>query len=139
MWLLFPFLITNNFPADGCYNYRRSTYSTPIIGDVFCDNLLSEGWYRFEGAAGTRMPTTVVPPFKCGTDFSGWLNGAQPTLVDGEVNRKVCFTGNKDNCKYSNHITVKNCGSFLIYKLIPPTACSLRYCGGDWLNEGLKI
>ena len=77
------------------------------------------------------MPTTVVPPFKCGTDFSGWLNGAQPTLVDGEVNRKVCFTGNRDNCKYSNHITVKNCGSFLIYKLIPPTACSLRYCGTD--------
>ena len=73
MWLSFPFWIAINFPADVCYNYsilndsnRKSSYPTNV-GDELCDNLLPEGWYRFEGAAGTKMPTThifvsVFPP-----------------------------------------------------------------------------
>ena len=31
------------------------------------------------------MPTTRVPAFRCGTNWSGWLNGAHPTVEDGEV------------------------------------------------------
>ena len=75
--------------ADPCYDYknlseanRKMTYSTPVDSEL-CDYQLPEGWYRFVGAAGTKMPTTRVPAFRCGTNWSGWLNGAHPTVEDG--------------------------------------------------------
>ena len=51
-----------------------------------------EGWYRFVGTAGTKMPTTRVPAYECGTDWSGWLDGAHPTVEDGEVVLQVANT-----------------------------------------------
>ena len=136
MWLSFPFWIAINFLADGCYNYsilndsdRKNTYNTPTNGEVLCDNLLPEGWYRFVGAAGTKMPTTRVPAYRCGTDWSGWLKGAHPTVEDGEVKRKVCFSGRRTGCTDKINISVKNCGSFYIYYLHETPQCSSRYCG----------
>ena len=94
--------------------------------------LIIARWYRFVGAAGTKMPTTRVPLNRCGTRFSGWLNGTHPTVEDGEVYRTVCFSKIFGGCKFSNEISVKNCGSYFIYKLqqLPPD-CYLRYCGTD--------
>ena len=74
------------------------------------------------------MPTTRVSAFRCGTAHSGWLEGAHPTVEDGEVQRKVCFSGRSTGCKYHKGISVKNCESYFIYKLYPPT-CFSRYCG----------
>ena len=96
---------------------------------MLCDNPLPEGWYRFVGAAGTRMPTTRVEPFYCGTVWSGWLKGAHPTVEDGEVRRKVCFSDRTSGCKYFIKIYVKNCGPYFIYKLMATPACDTRYCG----------
>lgn len=93
-----------------------------------CDNKLREGWYRFVGAAGTKMPTKRVPAYRCGTVWPGWLVGANPTVEDGEVSRKVCFSDRDSGCRGTNVITVKNCGSYYIYKLIRPPACYMRYC-----------
>ena len=76
------------------------------------------------------MPTTRVPAFRCGTVYSGWLDGAHPTVKDGEVQRKVCFSDRSTGCKFSMVIFVKNCGSHYIYKLHPPI-CISRYCGTD--------
>ena len=125
-----------NFLADPCYNYRnlseanrKSSYVTPH-GLILCDNSLPEGWYRFVGAAGTKMPTTRVPAYRCGTNWSGWLDGAHPAVEDGEVPRKVCFSDRFTGCKYSIIISVKNCGLFYIYKLNRPN-CSSRYCSTD--------
>ena len=136
MWLSFPFWIAINFPADGCYNYsilnkanREISYTTPY-GNELCDNLLPGGWYRFEGAAGSKMPTTRVPAYKCGTDWSGWLDGAHPTVEDGEVPRTVCFSDRISGCKSTTTIIVKNCGSFHIYYL-HKTSCNRRYCGSN--------
>ena len=136
MWLSFPLWTTINFPADGCFNYstlseanRKSTYVTPYGTDGECDDSLPAGWYRFVGAAGTKMPTTLVRRFHCNTAFSGWMNGAQPTMEDGEVIRTVCFTRASHPCKLTNKIKVKNCGSYFIYKLVPVTTCKSRYCG----------
>ena len=98
-----------------------------------CDDLLPEGWYRFVGAAGTKMPTTHVPAYRCGTGLPGWLDGAHPTVEDGEVFRKVCFTRHSDSCRYTKNIFVKNCGSYFIYRLIKPPDCDLRYCSADWM------
>ena len=126
------------FSADPCYYHqnlsdasRKSSYVTPDFQEV-CDDELLEGWYRFAGAAGKKMPTTRVPRQRCGTVHSGWLNGAHPTVEDGKVRRKVCFSNRYAGCKYSKEIFVKNCGSYFIYKLFPP-ACSSRYCGTVWM------
>ena len=125
-----------NFLADPCYNYRnlseanrKISYVTPISGPELCDNSLPEGWYRFVGAAGTKMPTTRVPAYRCGTNWSGWLDGAHPTVEDDEVSRRVCFSDRSTGCKSLTNILVKNCGSFFIYKLVQTSKCPLRYCG----------
>ena len=74
--------------ADPCYKYkyqseadRKISYLTPINLEL-CDNLLTE-----LGAAGTKMLTTRVPAVQ-----SGWLDGAHPTVEDGEVSRTVCLS-----------------------------------------------
>ena len=127
-----------NFLANLCYNYhnlsdanRKSSYVTPISGLALCDEKLPKGWYRFVGAAGTRMPTKRVPAFRCDTDWSGWLDGAHPTVEDGEVSRTVCLSDRSTGCKYVIKISVQNCGSFYIYKFAEPLSCNSRYCGTD--------
>ena len=98
-----------------------------------CEDRLLKGWYRFVGAAGTKMPATRVPAYRCGTVWSGWLNGAHPTVEDGEVSRRVCFSSRYTGCKNSICIIVKNCGSYFIYQLLPPPRCLSRYCGTAWM------
>ena len=106
------------------------SYSTPL-GSELCDKQLPVEWYRFVGAAGTKMPTTYVPAYKCGTDWSGWLDDAHPTVEDDEVQKMVCFSDRSPGCKHTKKISVKNCGSYFIYKLHQPTSCNMRYCGTD--------
>ena len=129
--------ISFHFVADPCYHYqnlseanRKITYVTPYAPGL-CDNRLPEGWYRFVGAAGTKMPTTRVPAYRCGTDWSGWLITAHPTVEDGEVGITVCFSDRYTGCKQSRNILVKNCGSYFIYNLQTPPFCESRYCGTD--------
>ena len=125
-----------HFAADPCYHYenlseadRKINYNTPH-GSELCDGKLLEGWYRFVGAAGTKMPTMRVPANRCRTNRSGWLKGAHPTVEDGEVQRTVYFSDRSTGCQHSINIFVKNCGSYFIYKLHPPS-CFSRYCGKD--------
>nr|XP_058972479.1 uromodulin-like [Pocillopora verrucosa] len=127
--------------ADPCYNYRnlsdadrKSTYITPNGGekcDGYYSSLIFGKWYRFAGDAGTKMPTQCVPDNRCGAVYSGWLKGGHPTLADGEVFSKVCFTRGGDCCMKSRDIKVKDCGSYFIYKLRKVPGCALRYCGTD--------
>ena len=77
------------------------------------------------------MPTTRVPAFRCGTDWSGWLDGAHPTVEDGKVRIEICFSDRYTDCKESNTIFAKNCGSYYVYNLIPLKVCNSRYCGTD--------
>ena len=126
-----------HFVADPCYHYknlsdanRKISYATPTDSEL-CDYPLPLGWYRFVGAAGTKMPTTRVPAYRCGTKWSGWLDGAHPTVEDGEVPRKVCFSGHSFYCKTIIHIYAKNCSSYYIYKLFQPPSCASRFCSTD--------
>ena len=70
--------------------------------------------------AGTKIPTTRVPAYRCGTDWSGWLDGAHPTVEYGEFSRTVCFSDRATGCKYSSTISVKNCESFTSTKFLSP-------------------
>ena len=109
----------------------KSSYDTPEFEEGLCDNQLPGGWYRFVGDAGTKMPTTRVPLYRCGTRLPGWLDGAHPTVEDGKIKRRVCFSDRNHGCKYHATISVKNCGSYFIYELFPSPRCSSRYCGTD--------
>ena len=109
---------------------RKETYGTKWPWQ--CDNNLGPGWFRFEGAAGSRMATTCLPYDRCDTWATGWLNGGHPSVADGQVTRQVCFRwGNC--CRWSTNIKVRNCGSFYVYYLsgTPKGYCNLRYCSSD--------
>ena len=78
-----------------------------------------------------RVTQSVFCP--CGTDWSGWLKGAHPTVEDCEVQRTVCFSDRSTGCRDSKSILVKNCRSYFIYKLFPPSSFFSRHCGTDWM------
>ena len=118
-----------------CQNYgslnsytRKITYTT---NHGYCDNGIGPGWFRFEGSAGTRMPTSCPPIFRCGANAPGWMNGGHPTVADGQVTRTVCFHYSGDCYRWSTNIKVRNCGSYYVYYLsgTPNGFCPLRYCG----------
>ncbi|KAL9961333.1 hypothetical protein ACROYT_G030251 [Oculina patagonica] len=130
--------LTNNLKilkkSDVCVNYqtlsdaeRKETYQSGSV--TKCDDDLA-GWYRFQGAAGTKMAISRPSGKKCDADFPGWLDGSHPAVSDGIVTKTVCF-GQMCNNNKVRAIQVKNCGSYFIYKLGPPPSCKLRYCGSD--------
>ena len=101
-----------------------------------CDQQLSGGWYRFEDAAGNRMPTECITNNRCGTLSPGWIDVNDTPLPgedDGEKGGiKVCFPRGRKCCKESSFISVKNCGSYYVYRLRrTPGTCPKRYCGTD--------
>ncbi|CAH3133259.1 unnamed protein product [Porites lobata] len=122
--------------SSQCQNYgslnsyiRKITYS----GGSYCDRGIGPGWFRFEWSAGTRLPTSCPPMFRCGTTVTGWLNGGHPTVADGQVSRQVCFHWSSNCCYWSTNIKVRNCGSYYVYYLngTPSGQCDLRYCCTD--------
>ena len=118
------------FQVDECHAYQNLTdarrrYDYDQV-DTGCDNDLN-GWYRFQGAAGTKMATKSPGLKKCGAVSSAWLNGKHPTVSDGTVVIEVCINKFEECEVRGNRIEVKNCGSYYIYKLKTINEC-LRYC-----------
>ena len=89
--------------------------------EALCDSQLRKEWYRFVGAAGTRMPTERVQAFRCGTNWPGWLTTTHPTVEDGEIRGMVCFSDRSTGCQYSKKIFKKKCGSYFIYNFFSAT------------------
>ena len=147
--LLSLFYLSIFFPLlhSECYNYsylteaeRSMGYNNRLNGYLKCDRFLPFGWYRFDGAAGTEMPTSCVGQFRCGTHAPGWLNGSHPRATNGIVTAKVCFHWVSDCCLWSANIRVRNCSGFYVYELVPLSACYLRYCGnGGGKTDRRKI
>ncbi|XP_078520333.1 uromodulin-like [Lissotriton helveticus] len=104
-----------------------------------CDSYLN-GWYRFTGSGGVRMPETCVEPYRCNTHAPVWLNGIHPTTEDGIVSRTACASwyngwywgySSYSCCLWSSTIQVRQCpAGFYVYKLqgTPQGACYLSYC-----------
>lgn len=120
-----------------CHNYHSLTNRTRNTAYIsrklrLCDRKLGPGWFRFEGAAGNRMPTKCVPRHGCGTLRPGWLKGGHPIVADGKVFRKVKFRSSEDCSFKSTTIQVRNCGSYFVYFFngTPSGGCQ-RYCGTD--------
>ena len=101
-----------------------------VTKDAKCDNTLN-GWYRFQGAAGTKMVTTCPPVFRCDAAYPIWLCGGHPTVAEGKVRRIACIHNFEGCCDEQVPIQVKNCGSYYIYKLADLMHCEARYCSTD--------
>ena len=84
------------------------------------------------------MSEKCVPVFRCGTHSPSWLVGGHPLVLDGAVERRVCFhwfdhvndiDRRRDNCcSFSKTISVINCGAFYVYRLTSTDRCYARYC-----------
>ena len=115
-----------------CMNYlvlSEADRNVNFGGAGICDNTLAANWYRFTGAAGVQMPTTVPPIYTCGTDAPGWLSTPYPTVQGQVVNGTVCFNWGGNACMWSYTVQVAHCGGYFVFYLPPPVECSLRYCG----------
>ena len=120
---------------DGCKNYTvlsgaDRAQGNPVVNSL-CDDNLTTGWYRFQGAAGDRMPDKCVLTYHCGTTHPGWLSGAHPTVDEGVVIRTVCYSRHYTCCYWRKNIKVKNCSAFYVYELQKLSTCPLRYCGNS--------
>ena len=112
--------------------HRAVTYRSVVANCNDTNKLL--GWYRFGGEAGTQMADSCVSMRHCGARYPGWLSGGHPSVSDGAVLRKVCFTGYRGCCQYSTFISVRNCSGFYVYKLSPVYpyySCNFRYCSSN--------
>ncbi len=105
-------------------NWRNVNYGNGST----CDSNLS-GWYRFQGAAGTKMSDSAPPVNHCNTDATGWLKGGHPSVNAGVVTRTACFNWVGNSCWHTSSIQVVNCKDFYLYKLGAPGCCSCVYCG----------
>ena len=132
------FLFPQVLPAQ-CQSHQlltsadRSNSCPGFSTQVNSDRNLTQGWYRFSGAAGTKMPERQVPAglYSCGTYGPGWLNGLHPNQPQQTVRAIVCYRWGYTPCQWSSYVWITNCGNFFVYYLYPTPANSfyLRYCG----------
>ena len=109
-------------------------HSYVATGSVLCDSGLATQWYRFTGSAGSNIRTSCVADYgskyRCNTHAGGWLNGALPSISDGEVVRTACFAYSSSCCTWARIVKVKHCAAgYYVYFLKSPGSCSLRFCG----------
>ena len=119
---------TINDPTRSVSNEAESEFAR-------CDKgiLTSESWVRFTGSGGTVIPNNPPQAYHCGTDFSGWIRGAHPAVAEGVVQRELCYRYNENECGFDSYeISIRNCGSFFVYKPPDLTECYLRLCTGEY-------
>ncbi|XP_004460626.2 pancreatic secretory granule membrane major glycoprotein GP2 [Dasypus novemcinctus] len=117
---------------DPCQNYtllddvsRSTEYSG---GGQLCDRDL-QGWYRFVGQGGVRLPETCVPVNRCQTAAPLWLNGTHPSVGEGIVNHTACAHWSGNCCLWKTEVAAKACvGGYHVYRFQGTPECDLRYC-----------
>ncbi|XP_066025285.1 pancreatic secretory granule membrane major glycoprotein GP2 isoform X4 [Pocillopora verrucosa] len=126
--------LENRTPPE-CQNYQVLADASRNVNHganpLLCDNHLTPNWYRFQGAAGVKMLSSCPQTSRCGTHATGWLSGDHPSVEEGKVTRKVCFSWS-NCCTWSIDIKVMNCGDFYIYYIDGTPRehqFHLRYCG----------
>jgi len=89
------------------------------------------GWYRFMGDAGTKMPDSPVGERRCGSDITSWIAGGHPSFKDfqKEVTRTIHFEWEGKVSWKSLEAKVMHCGDFYVYNLKDISKCNSVYCG----------
>ena len=124
------FLECQNYQVLNSVDRKVTNIDSPFL----CDKSLGPAWFRFQGDAGTKIPTSCISSHRCGAHAAGWLNGTHPEENDGKVTRQVCFSWASNCCRWSVNIQVQNCSGYYLYYIHgtnPVQQCSLRYCGTD--------
>ena len=89
--------------------------------------------HRFTGGAGTKLATSEVEQWHCGTTGSGYLKdgtSALPSSPGDEVEATVCFNNPFSSpCMNLTTIKIKRCRNFWIYYLPSTPGCPYKYCG----------
>jgi len=122
--------------VDPCHGYHTFNATERNLANAdkshFPDCGTFQGnWYRFQGAAGVRLPTQC-PPIK-DEPYPVWLNVESNRLPHtGEGVKEgitVCLPlKGSDCCENHFQISVKNCSSYLVYRL-HAIKCPYRYYG----------
>ena len=91
------------------------------------------GWYRFSATSGLELasqcPVGDVGD-GCGSNIRGWLVDRHPTVGEGRVVRKVCFSYVSEcACAFFTSVYVRNCGSFFVYRINRIPFENAEYCG----------
>ena len=83
---------------------RNTIDDTPLNGPVFCLTQLSEGWYRFVTAVGTRTLTTCVD--KRGEANPGWLTLWLPEAINMLLlpTKSIHYPGNENTQTYQEEV-----------------------------------
>lgn len=113
-----------------------------------CDDQV-QGWYRFDTEMASYCEENesqnvdiTVHNKLCSATFRGWLMDRHPTVDEGRVQRKVCFSyGRKCQCEFFANVAVRNCGDYFVYRLNGAPLCKGRYCNAPKGNtsEGICI
>lgn len=105
--------------------------------EITSENL--EGWVRFESKSGneiasecrvskTQHVSRISQP--CGAKYRGWIVAAHPSVTEGRVSRRVCFSYmDRCHCEFYSNIAVRNCGTYFVYNLRQPPFQLAKYCG----------
>lgn len=120
---------------------RNGTQIKPINNGYSCDTgpMVNNGrpWFRFTGAAGTRLLDTCPMLFSCGTFAPLW--SISPMPADVGVQTPITVYGSRRpfyECNYYNlKAVVLRCSTKtndFVYKYSDPeTACAFGFCGMD--------
>ncbi|KAM9305532.1 uromodulin-like [Gastrophryne carolinensis] len=122
---------------DPCYNYTSlndPTRSTNYYYDYYYyyygrSDSYFNGWYRFIGSGGIRMPEFCPSSGHCYTIAPLWLNGSHPDISDGIVNRTVCTSYYGNCCYWTSNVMIRACpGGYHVYKLSGTPYYYSGYC-----------
>lgn len=133
IWPHYFFSATTTVLPGQCLSYVTNSDSTRNAGYgtyIGCDSgTFGVGtWVRFVSPAGTLIPNYVVGAYYCGTHATGWFTGVYPSSPATSTSGTVCFNWSGISCYWSSSITITHCGTYYVFYIRDPPACSLRYC-----------
>ena len=149
---IFILVTNNNSMAVECKEYAFIFDISRVwnqISDVTDDKTVV-GWYRFGKEAGyeiaSKCNVNTKPLIRlgqpCGARFRGYMVDSHPTLIQGRVQRRICFTyPDRCSCEFFVNVGVRNCGNFYVYRLKKAPILDSRFCGApkNSLSAGIYI
>lgn len=99
-----------------------------------CDFRKDLQWFRFSGAAGSRLLSSPPKPYSCGTYRPYWTDAEMPSSV-GDIKMVEVFTPVEEISRaYIARVEVMRCSKSpndFIYRYVgtPATSCYEAFCG----------